>query len=197
MQRSILRSPSRIILSSPPSIRHSSSRPSPSFTPSHDESPSTTPSASSYLAQQALLEEEDEELSELIRKKKKRVPVELREPVWEGEETREAMLKRILEDQYKPLRVKVIQHSFSKSMTRPIKKLILVCESEIIRVIENQFLNHLHCLPHSSLPVPRLPPPQRPRMIRNHPNNHGNTTPLSNPPNTTIQHPVFVPLPSS
>ena len=112
MQRSSLLANPRLLLHFTPAIRYSSSRST--TTPSSstsDEPPSPAPSASSYLAQQALLEEED--LAETVRKNK-RLPPELREPVWEGEETREAMLKRILEDQYKPLRVKVSFHSSNK-----------------------------------------------------------------------------------
>ena len=106
MQRSLLLTPPLNLLRSP-SIRYSSSRSTPTPTSSTPDEPSSAPSASSYLAQQALLEEE--ELAETVRKNK-RLPPELREPVWEGEETREAMLQRILEDQYKPLRVKVSFH---------------------------------------------------------------------------------------
>lgn len=67
-------------------------------------SSNSTASASSFLARQAL--QEEQELLDLKEKNKRQLP-ELREPVWDGEETRERMLKRILEDQYKPLRVKV------------------------------------------------------------------------------------------
>jgi len=132
MQRSLLLTPPLNLLRSP-SIRYSSSRSTPTPTSSTPDEPSSAPSASSYLAQQALLEEE--ELAETVRKNK-RLPPELREPVWEGEETREAMLKRILEDQYKPLRVKVSFHlPINESHGRERKKgEKLIFETECARV---------------------------------------------------------------
>lgn len=75
------------------------------FSSSSSSSPPPS-SASSYLAEQARLEEEGFESEAEKRRKAKLLP-ELREPAWDGEETRERMLQRILQDQYKPLRVKV------------------------------------------------------------------------------------------
>lgn len=66
-----------------------------------DEKPRTV-SAAAYLAAQAA---EEEAAAALADKKKERVVPD--PDAWTGEESRERMLKRILEDQYKPLRVKV------------------------------------------------------------------------------------------
>jgi hypothetical protein len=63
-------------------------------------------SAAAYIAAQAAAEEAHE--AEVVRSGQAKRPRVVPDPdAWRGEESRERMLKRILEDQYKPLRVKV------------------------------------------------------------------------------------------
>lgn len=68
--------------------------------PSSLPTPSSS-SASSFLRAQAALEEVDTDP-----RPKKTIP-EFREEAWDGDEPQERALRRILEDSYKPLRVKV------------------------------------------------------------------------------------------
>ncbi|SGZ06565.1 BQ5605_C031g10953 [Microbotryum silenes-dioicae] len=66
-------------------------------------------STSSFLAAQAELEEEREveEIDERLKAQKKlEAKVQGQFEAWDGDETRERMIRRILQDQYKPLRVK-------------------------------------------------------------------------------------------
>lgn len=71
--------------------------------PQLESSTSTLPatSASSFLLAQARIEEAEES----NKRKSPRLP-QLDEVPWEGEETQERLIRRILEDSYKPLRVK-------------------------------------------------------------------------------------------
>lgn len=77
-------------------------------------------SAASFLLRQAELEAADEQAAiEAQRASQERILQRARasgqtqgqgknmEPAWDGEETQERMIRRILEDQYKPLRIKV------------------------------------------------------------------------------------------
>ncbi|TKA51588.1 hypothetical protein B0A53_05269 [Rhodotorula sp. CCFEE 5036] len=65
-------------------------------------------SAAAYIAAQAAAEEAHE--AEVVRSGQAKRPRVVPDPdAWRGEESRERMLKRILEDQYKPLRVKGYQ----------------------------------------------------------------------------------------
>lgn len=71
-------------------------------------------SAAAYIAAQAAAEEAQE--AEVVRSGQAKRPRVVPDPdAWRGEESRERMLRRILEDQYKPLRVKV---SFLASLFR-------------------------------------------------------------------------------
>ncbi|BGP37137.1 hypothetical protein JCM10450v2_001043 [Rhodotorula kratochvilovae] len=72
--------------------------------------PTRPVSAAAYLAAQAA---EEEAAAALAEKEKKRIVPD--PDAWTGEESRERMLKRILEDQYKPLRVK----GFEKPIPQP------------------------------------------------------------------------------
>ncbi|BGO97256.1 hypothetical protein NBRC10513v2_001176 [Rhodotorula toruloides] len=70
-------------------------------------------SAAAFIAAQAEAEEQRE--NEEDGRARKREPVVPDPEAWTGEETRERMLKRILEDQYKPLRVK----GYKKAIPKP------------------------------------------------------------------------------
>lgn len=76
-----------------------------SATATSRSSPRPSTSAAAFIAAQAEAEEQRE--NEGDGRARKREPVVPDPEAWTGEETRERMLKRILEDQYKPLRVKV------------------------------------------------------------------------------------------
>ncbi|SCZ92029.1 BZ3500_MvSof-1268-A1-R1_Chr5-3g08291 [Microbotryum saponariae] len=80
-------------------------------------------SSSSFLAAQAELEEEREveEIGERLKAQKKlEAKIQGQLEAWDGEETRERMIRRILQDQYKPLRVKCFfghEQGHKKSIT--------------------------------------------------------------------------------
>lgn len=100
------RSPSRTFTSSALACDDSSrkSQLEDSSTPSFSTSSSSSTAA--YLLEQALkLEEEEERILEA--QKRRRKPKELQEDAWDGDEPQHRAIRRILEDQYKPLRVKV------------------------------------------------------------------------------------------
>lgn len=68
-------------------------------------------SAAAYIAAQAAAEEAQE--AEAVKSGQAKRPKVVPDPdAWRGEESRERMLKRILEDQYKPLRVKASSFLF-------------------------------------------------------------------------------------
>ncbi|ORY55527.1 hypothetical protein BCR35DRAFT_355727 [Leucosporidium creatinivorum] len=72
---------------------------------SGSSSSSSSSSSAAYLLEQALkLEEEEERVLEAQKRGKK--PKELQEDAWDGDEPQHRAIRRILEDQYKPLRVK-------------------------------------------------------------------------------------------
>lgn len=81
-------------------------------------------SAAAFLLQEAEREAADEQAAiEAQRASQERILQRTRasgqvtdqttemQPAWDGEETQERMIRRILEDQYKPLRIKVSTHS--------------------------------------------------------------------------------------
>lgn len=98
-----------------PSRSSSSTHPSPSSSQLNSTSPSSTDtsklpkSAADYLLSQAALEEEADFLAAQQRKP---VPAELREEAWDGDEPQYRAIRRILEDQYQPLRIKVRRVAF-------------------------------------------------------------------------------------
>ncbi|SCV72832.1 BQ2448_4369 [Microbotryum intermedium] len=79
-------------------------------------------SSSSFLKAQAELEEcreAEEEVERLKAKKKLDARMQGQLDAWEGEETREKMIRRILEDQYKPLTLKGHKKSIAGAPTVP------------------------------------------------------------------------------
>lgn len=101
-------------------------------------------STATFLLEQALREEAEEERI-LQAKKRARQPKELQEPAWDGDEPQARAIRRILEDQYKPLRVKV---SFGVRLPAEIVLLTLYPPS---RVTSRRFSSLLH------FPTPCLP----------------------------------------
>lgn len=73
---------------------------------SSSSSSRSSSSSAAYLLEQALKMEEEEERV-LEAQKRARKPKELQEDAWDGDELQHRAIRRILEDQYKPLRVKV------------------------------------------------------------------------------------------
>ncbi|BGO89064.1 hypothetical protein NBRC10512v2_001012 [Rhodotorula toruloides] len=88
-----------------------------SATATSRSSPRPSTSAAAFIAAQAEAEEQRE--NEGDGRARKREPVVPDPEAWTGEETRERMLKRILEDQYKPLRVKGYQKPIPKPAPLP------------------------------------------------------------------------------
>lgn len=82
-------------------------------------------SASAYLLRQALLEEQEEQGLSSSSSRRQRPPIpELREPAWDGDEPQDRAIRRILEDTYKPLRIKVSfqqdSHCYSAVHSSPL-----------------------------------------------------------------------------
>lgn len=127
---------------------------------SSSTSPSNSTSSAAYLLEQALREEAEEDriLQARLRARK---PKELQEEAWDGDEPQHRAIRRILEDQYKPLRVKVSRIAGRGCSARRGFRRSLIADWAFIRAARRRVTSRRSPSPLLSLPpsLPTAPPP--------------------------------------